>query len=195
MNGSRVSALRFLLAGLFVLALSLSIPAQRAAAAGKTAHDFSFEDLYGEPLPLSDYAGKLILIVNTATECGFRGQLSGLQTLHERYGSKGLVVLGVPSNDFGGQEPRAGEDIAGFCEAQYGAKFPMTAKTHVRGKNAHPFYRWATGTLGPLSRPFWNYHKYLVGPDGELLNSFSTPTRPTARRVVAAIEKHLPESP
>ncbi|XHC09909.1 glutathione peroxidase [Labrenzia sp. ac12] len=162
--------------------------------AAQSAHAFTFEMPYGEPIALKDYAGKAILIVNTATECGFSGQLAGLQKLHETYSGRGLLVLGVPSNDFGGQEPRADGDIAKFCEAKYGAEFPLAAKTVVKGKKAHPFYRWAASELGPTARPYWNFHKYLVGPDGSILAWFPTPVPPTSSDVTAAIEKALPGS-
>lgn len=162
--------------------------------AGRSAHAFTFEMPFGEPLALKDYAGKAVLVVNTATECGFSGQLAGLQKLHEAYSDRGLLVLGVPSNDFGGQEPRADGDIAKFCEAKYGAEFPLAAKTVVKGDQAHPFYLWAARELGPTARPYWNFHKYLIGPDGSIVAWFPTPMPPTAPDVTAAIEKVLPGS-
>jgi glutathione peroxidase len=180
------------------LGLGLLVAATGAAAAQSafspdtSAHDFVFEMPHGEPLALKDFAGKPVLIVNTATECGFSGQLSDLQQLHETYAPRGLVVLGVPSNDFGGQEPRSDKEIGAFCQAEYGAAFPIAAKTSVRGGSAHPFYRWAAETLGTAARPYWNFHKYLVGPDGRIATWFTTPTRPTSRKVTAAIENLLP---
>ena len=176
--------------------LGLAVPlgaasADITSAPAISAHDFSFEMPHGAPLSLRAYAGKVVLIVNTATECGFSGQLTGLQALQERYGDKGLVILGVPSNDFGGQEPREDGEIAEFCEARYGATFPMTAKMSVRGKDAHPFYRWAADTLGPTARPFWNFHKYLIGPDGTLVAWFATPTSPTSTKITGEIEQVL----
>jgi len=160
-----------------------------------TAHDFSFDMPFGAPLALRDFAGKPVLVVNTATECGFSAQFAGLQQLHQTYGAKGLVVLGVPSNDFGGQEPRADGEIAKYCEAKYGAEFPLTAKTSVRGKEAHPFYLWAAETLGPAARPNWNFHKYLIGPDGRLAAWFPTPVPPTAPAVTGKIETLLAAGP
>jgi glutathione peroxidase len=156
-----------------------------------TAHDFVFQTPSGSDLPLSDYKGKLVLVVNTATACGYSGQIGDLQELWQLFADQGLIVLGVPSNDFGGQEPRSDGEIAGFCEARYGARFPMTIKTHVKGPDAHPFYRWASDTLGVAARPYWNFHKYLVGPDGQIIDWFSTPTKPTSRKVVMAIETQL----
>lgn len=164
-----------------------------AAEPGPTAsaHDFTFEMPHGAPLALKAHKGKAVMIVNTATECGFSGQLAGLQQLHETYAGRGLVVLGVPSNDFGGQEPRADGEIAAFCEAKYGAAFPLTAKTSVKGADAHPFYQWAADTLGTAARPYWNFHKYLIGPDGRIVAWFATPTSPTSPKVIAEIEKVL----
>ncbi|MBO6757038.1 MAG: glutathione peroxidase [Roseibium sp.] len=156
-----------------------------------TAYAFSFETPEGAPLPLSDFAGQPILVVNTATACGFKNQISGLQHLHERFTEEGLVVLGVPSNDFGNQEPRSNSEMRGYCEAQFGAKFPMTAKTHVKGTKAHPFYKWAVDHFGITARPYWNFHKYLVGPDGQLVAWFATPTKPNAPQIVEAIEQQL----
>ncbi|WP_269584209.1 glutathione peroxidase [Roseibium sp. Sym1] len=182
----RIAAVLLLLAGAF--------GAEQAVAddaATTSAHDFTFDMPYGDPLALKDFSGKAVLIVNTATECGFSGQLAGLQQLHETYAGRGLVVLGVPSNDFGGQEPRQDGDIAKFCEAKYGATFPLVAKTSVRGKAAHPFYRWAADTLGTAARPYWNFHKYLIGPDGRIEAWFATSTSPTSKKVTGAIEQIL----
>lgn len=165
------------------------------AASGKPvtlAHDFTFEMAFGDPLSMKEFAGKAVLVVNTATECGFSGQLSGLQELHERYEGQGLVVLGVPSNDFGGQEPRSDDEIAKHCKAEYGATFTMTAKTVVKGEHAHPFYQWAAQELGVTARPYWNFHKYLIDPNGQLIAWFATPTSPTSRKLISEIERVLP---
>lgn len=170
-------------------------PTPSLATEPQNAHAFSFETQGGATLPLADYRGKLVLVVNTATECGFASQIGDLQTLWDRFGDQGLVVLGVPSNDFGGQEPRSNDEIRGYCEARYGAHFPMTAKTHVKGKDAHPFYRWTSGKLGLAARPYWNFHKYLIGPEGNILAWFSTPIRPNSKRVVTTIENHLADLP
>jgi len=181
--------------GMFVGAAALvSTGASDGAASNNlqtNAHAFVFDLPDGSELPLKQFAGKPVLVVNTATECGFSGQFAELQELHERYAARGLVVLAVPSNDFGGQEPRKDGEIAGYCEAKYGAQFLMTAKTGVKGKNAHPFYRWAKDSLGPMARPYWNFHKYIVGPDGSIVAWFSTPTSPTLNRIINEIEKQL----
>jgi glutathione peroxidase len=143
-------------------------------------------------MALSAWHGRALLVVNTASKCGFTGQYAGLQRLYEAYRDRGLVVIGVPSNDFGGQEPGGEADIAAFCGDRFGVTFPLATKTRVKGANAHPFYRWAAGELGGIARPRWNFHKYLVAPDGRLAGWFSTLTPPTSRRVARAIERLLP---
>ncbi len=163
------------------------------AHAEGSAHQFSFASIEGGTLPLADYAGKAVLVVNTASQCGFTGQYEGLQALWERYRDRGLVVLGVPSNDFGGQEPGSETDIKQFCETTFSVDFPLTAKQTVSGDGAHPFYAWARAELGTMAAPKWNFHKYLIAPDGRLVDWFSTVTAPDAGRLTSAVEKHLPE--
>ncbi|WP_058388033.1 glutathione peroxidase, partial [Legionella cherrii] len=137
------------------------------------AYDYSFHTLRGhEPLPLSSFRGKVLMIVNTASKCGFTPQYARLEKLYEQYKDRGLVILGVPSNDFGGQEPGTEQDIASFCQVNYGVTFPMTAKEVVSGKNAHPFYLWAREKLGFGTAPKWNFHKYLINRKGELIDYF-----------------------
>ncbi len=173
-------------------------PFSKATAAAQTgsAYDYSFTTLIGEkPLPLSQFKGKVVLVVNTASQCGFTKQYSGLQKLYDTYRDKGLVILGVPSNDFGGQEPGSSDDIAQFCKLNYGVTFPMAAKQVVSGDEAHPFYRWARDTLGFGTAPKWNFHKYLVGRDGTLLDHFNSTTSPDAANLVSAIEAALAANP
>src|SRR5262249_54993644 len=133
----------------------------------KTAYDFSFETLAGDPMPLSQYRGKALLIVNTASKCGFTPQYKGLQALYDKYKGRGLVVIGVPSNDFGAQEPGSAAEIKSFCELNYGVTFPMTSKYAVTGNSAHAFYKWAYEALGFGAAPKWNFHKYLASRDGK----------------------------
>jgi len=163
-----------------------------AMAANGNAHDFTFQSIDGGDLPLAAYAGKSVLVVNTASFCGFTRQYEGLQALWETYRDRNLVVLGVPSNDFGGQEPGSTEEIKQFCELNYGIDFPMTEKERVKGGDAHPFYQWAAAELGVLATPRWNFHKYLIGPDGKLVDWFSTATSPMSDKVLKAIETSLP---
>jgi glutathione peroxidase len=162
-----------------------------AMADGKTAHDFTFTGIDGKPLPLAQFKGKLLLVVNTASECGYTGQYEGLEELWKTYGGKGLVIVGVPSNDFGGQEPGSSEEIATFCKLNYGVTFPLADKTVVSGSSAHPFYQWAGEHAGMLGRPKWNFHKYLIGRDGKFVEWFSTPTEPTSAKISKAIEAQL----
>lgn len=162
------------------------------ATAG-TAYAFSFRSIDGAPLPLSEFRGKAVLVVNTASQCGFTPQYAGLQTLWQQYRGRGLVVLGVPSNDFGGQEPGDETTIKEFCTVNFDIDFPLTEKVHVRGTDAHLFYRWAAKQVGPLGVPRWNFHKYLLGPDGRLLDWFSTITPPDAERLRRAVEAALPQ--
>ncbi|MGB0682864.1 MAG: glutathione peroxidase [Magnetovibrionaceae bacterium] len=163
------------------------------ADVGSSAFDFSFPSIEGETIDLKSFEGKAILVVNTASNCGFTHHYEGLQALYADYRDRGLVVLGVPSNDFGGQEPGTETEIKEFCEVTFGVEFPMTAKQKVKGEDAHPFYRWAGETLGFAAKPRWNFHKYLVAPDGTLADWFSTATNPKSEKVKAAIEKLLPE--
>ncbi len=163
------------------------------AAAAETAWDFAFTSIDGDAMPLKAYEGKALLVVNTASRCGFTPQYEGLQALWERYRDRGLVVIGVPSNDFGGQEPGSAEQIKAFCETNFAVDFPMTDKYPVTGADAHPFYRWAATALGADQTPRWNFHKYLVGPDGSLVAALPTRVEPTSEPAIAAVEKALPK--
>lgn len=158
------------------------------------AYDFSFHTVAGHKiLPLDSYRGKVVLIVNTASKCGFTPQYASLEKLYEQYKDKGLVILGVPSNDFASQEPGTDQDIINFCKINYGVSFPMTSKEIVSGKNAHPFYLWARKKLGFGSAPKWNFHKILIDRKGNLVTYFYSTTSPDSSRVIKAIEKALAE--
>ena len=154
-----------------------------------SAHDFSFTSIDGKPLKLSQFAGKPILVVNTASECGLTPQYAGLQALAEKYAARGLVVLGVPSNDFGGQEPGSEAEIKTFCAANYNVTFPMTAKNKVVGDGAHPLYKWAAAQGG--EPPKWNFHKILIGADGSLAGTFGSKVSPGDASLASAIEAAL----
>lgn len=174
------------------LLLSISGPAMATdMSTTKSIYDFKFEAIDGSSMPLDRFRGKVLLIVNTASFCGYTKQYQGLQALFERYEGKGLVVIGVPSNDFGGQEPNSEAEIAKFCEGAFGVTFPLTAKSVVKGTDAHPFYAWAATVLGTGSTPRWNFHKYLVGADGRLVTAFATKIEPLDPSVTAAIEREL----
>jgi glutathione peroxidase len=164
-----------------------------AAAQGvsrMTAYAFSFTALKGGDIKLGDYAGKPILVVNTASQCGYTPQYAGLQDLWKRYRERGLMIVGVPSNDFGGQEPGGVTEIEHTAHTGYGVNFPLAAKAEVRGQNPHPFYKWAAAEK-PLELPRWNFHKYLIGRDGHVAASFPAQVAPDDPKVITAIEKEL----
>ena len=180
-----------LLAGSVALpALAQSFAAHGAPMSAVTAHAFSFDGLQGEPIRLSDFAGKPILVVNTASLCGYTPQYAGLEQLYLRFHERGLVMIGVPSNDFGGQEPGGVAEITETANHEYGVTFPLAAKADVVGPNAHPFYKWAASER-PLETPKWNFHKYLVGRDGHIAAVFATQVEPMEARVVDAVAKEL----
>lgn len=153
--------------------------------------EFDFTSIDGKPLPLRDFSGKAVLVVNTASQCGFTPQYAGLQQLHERFHERGLVVLGVPSNDFGQQEPAGEEEIKGFCEARFGVTFPLTSKQKVIGGEAHPLYRWIAAELGENAAPRWNFHKYLFDRQGEIVNAWPSKIAPMSPEIVRAVEETL----
>lgn len=170
---------------------SASAPAM-SVAPSVTAQALSFEGIDGAPIRFSELQGKLVLVVNTASQCGFTPQYAGLQTLYERYKDRGLVIIGVPSNDFGGQEPGDGKEISAFTQKEFHVTFPLTAKQVVSGEQAHPFFQWVTKAKGSIAAPRWNFYKYLVAPNGELVAWFASTTAPEDTELVNAIERHLP---
>jgi glutathione peroxidase len=161
-----------------------------AAMSPFTAYAFSFDGLDSGVIRLADYAGKPIIVVNTASLCGYTPQYTGLEELFMRFHERGLIMIGVPSNDFGGQEPGGPAEISQTANKDYGVTFPLTAKAEVKGPNAHPFYRWAASER-PLETPKWNFHKYLVGRDGHIAAVFATAIEPMDARVAAAVAKEL----
>lgn len=179
--------------GLMAAILGAVMVIQSGSVEAASAHDFTFTAIDGEPLAMSGYDGKVVLLVNTASFCGFTPQYSGLQALWERYRDRGLIVLGVPSNDFGAQEPGSEAEIKEFCEANYLVDFPLTSKQVVSGSDAHPLYLWLADELGASSTPRWNFHKYLIGTDGRAIQAWSTRTEPLSESVTAAIEQALAE--
>jgi glutathione peroxidase len=156
-----------------------------------TAHDFTFTALDGAPLPLSDFAGKTVLVVNTASRCGLTPQYEGLEALYTQYKDRGLVVLGVPCNQFAGQEPGTEAEIAEFCATRFQVDFPLTAKTDVKEAGRHPFYAWAEDALGEAAVPVWNFHKILIGPAGEAVAAFGPRTEPLDPALTSAVEASL----
>jgi glutathione peroxidase len=162
----------------------------QAAMSGITAYAFSFPALAGGDIKLADYTGHPVMVVNTASLCGFTPQYAGLQQLWSEFHDRGLMIVGVPSNDFGGQEPGGAKEISETAQHQYGVTFPMAAKAVVKGPDAHPFYRWAA-TARPKDLPRWNFHKYLVGRDGYLADVFPESVDPLDTRVKTAVARAL----
>jgi glutathione peroxidase len=185
--------LGLLLGGLASPALAEPISTKGTAMTPITAYAFSFTGLQGDAIRLADYAGKPIMVVNTASLCGYTPQYAGLEQLFTRFHGRGLMIIGVPSNDFGGQEPGGPAEISETANNEYGVTFPLTAKAVVKGPNAHPFYKWAA-TERPLETPKWNFHKYLVGSDGYIRAVFPTEIEPMDARVVDAVAKEFSHS-
>lgn len=183
-------ALKAFTLGLAAVAMASGSGKSGAGQAG-SAYDLTFDSIDGSAMPLSGFKGKVLLIVNTASFCGFTRQYQGLQALYEKFEKQGLVVIGVPANDFGAQEPKSEGEIKKFCEGAFGITFPLTSKSVVTGTSAHPFYLWARETLGDRNIPRWNFHKYLVGRDGRLVTAFATGVEPDDRSLVAAVEAEL----
>jgi len=157
----------------------------------ESAHDFSFRTIAGAPLPLKSFEGKAVLVVNVASRCGLTPQYSALEKLWRQKREKGLVVLGVPSNDFGAQEPGTESEIRTFCETNYGVDFPLTSKEHVIGQEAHPLYKWVSAELGEVAAPKWNFHKYLFGKDGTIKGTFGSRVTPDDVALNEAIDAAL----
>ena len=170
---------------------SLSWRETMASDDAPSAYDFSFPAIDAGEIHLSEYNDKVVLLVNTASMCGFTPQYTGLQKLWEDYRDEGLVILGVPSSDFGGQEYSEDADILDFCEVNFDVDFPMASKTTVKGPDAHPFYKWAEQELGAENAPQWNFHKYLIGRDGKLTQSFDSRTKPEDEEIISAIRESL----
>ncbi|MBI1196657.1 MAG: glutathione peroxidase [Phenylobacterium sp.] len=156
-----------------------------------SAYDYSFDKIDGGPLPMTTFKDKVVLVVNTASKCGLTPQYNGLETLYSDYKDKGLVVLGVPCNQFMGQEPGTEAEIQTFCSTTFGIDFPMTAKVEVKEAGRHPFYAWAEQELGEPAVPVWNFHKILVGKNGEALQAFGPRTEPQDEGLIKAIEAAL----
>lgn len=178
--------MRIVLACLAVLVPLAMLPG--AASAGeRTAHDFTFTAIEGGPLPMAGFAGRPVLVVNTASRCGFTPQYDGLQALYDRYRDRGLVVLGVPSQDFR-QELATSEAVKTFCEVNFGLDFPMTEIESVRGDAAHPLFRWLAEQG---ARPEWNFNKFLIAPDGRFVARYGSSVRPDSVKIAGQVERML----
>ena len=154
----------------------------------KLAYDFNFNDLDGSLLNLSEYKNKVIVVVNVASQCGFTKQYEDMQNIWEKYQNKGLIIIGVPSNDFGNQEPGNSKEIKNFCEAKFGITFPMTEKVVVKGDKAHPFYLWAKKNYGKSAVPKWNFHKIIIDKNGKVADTFSSMTNPSSKKFTKVLE-------
>ena len=177
---------------LFLLLIMISFLENKVSANyDKLAYDFKFRDLDGSALNLSEYKGKVVVVVNVASQCGFTNQYEDMQNVWEQYQAKGIVMLGVPSNDFGKQEPGSNEDIKNFCEAKFGISFPMTEKVSVKGADAHPFYIWAEKNHGKSAVPKWNFHKIIINKEGKIEKTFSSITNPSSKKFKEVIENLL----
>ncbi len=159
-----------------------------ASVFGASIHDFSLKSIDGQDLALSAYKGKTVLIVNTASQCGNTPQYAGLESINKKYASQGLVVLGVPANNFGGQEPGSNEEIKSFCSRTFKVTFPMAAKISVKGPDQHPLFKFLSDSS---SAPEWNFAKYLVGKDGKVIKRFGAGTQPESKEIISAIEAAL----
>ena len=154
-------------------------------------YDLEIESINGEIIKLKDYRDKVILIVNTASYCGFTKQYTDLQNLYEKYKDKNFVVLGVPSNQFGGQEPGSNKEIKEFCETNFDINFPMTEKVNVKGDDAHPIYKWAKENFGNSSVPKWNFHKIIINNEGKIEEAYGSFAKPLSSKIITVLEKIL----
>ena len=157
----------------------------------KKLYDIEIESINGEIISLSEYKGKTIFLVNVASNCGFTKQYADLQNLWEKYREKDLIVIGMPSNQFGGQEPGSNTEIKDFCETNFNINFLMTSKQDVKGENAHEIYKWAKISYGKSAVPKWNFHKILINKEGNIVDTFASFTNPMSKKVVLKIEKIL----
>ena len=157
----------------------------------KLFYDFEIKSMTGENIDLSKLRGKTVLLVNVASNCGFTKQYSELQTLYEKYKENNFIVLGVPSNQFGGQEPGTNEEIKNFCETNFNITFPMTDKIKVKGDEAHPIYKWAKKNYGNSTVPKWNFHKILINKDGKIQNTYGSFVKPMSQKILKQLDKIL----
>ena len=161
-----------------------------AKSSDESFHDFEISSISGDNIKLSEYKNKVVLLVNTASQCGFTPQYAGLQKIYDRYKEDDFIVLGVPSNDFN-QELSKESDVKKFCEIRFGVNFPMTSIQKIRGETAHPLYKWIAGNVSVIGQPRWNFHKFLIGKDGKIINWFSSMTSPTSEGFINQVEEAL----
>jgi len=178
---------------LFILIISISILLMKSSDAKyeKKFFDFSITSLDGSKIQLSKYKNNAVLLVNVASNCGFTKQYGDMQKLWEMYKDKGLIVIGAPSNQFGSQEPGTNDEIKKFCKVNFNINFPMTDKIKVKGDEAHEIYKWALKNFGKSAEPKWNFHKILISKEGKIVDTYSSFTKPTSKKIVDEIEKIL----
>ena len=177
--------------GMIVSASNAQTASKAPAAATQSAYDFKLTRIDGKPMPLSAYKGQVVLLVNTASMCGYTPQYDGLQKLQQAYAAKGFTVIGVPSGDFMSQEYDSNAKIKEFCDTKFGITFPMSEKSVVKGPNAIPLYRWAKTQIAAENEPKWNFHKFLIGKDGHVIAGFNSKVTPESAELQAAIQKAL----
>ena len=157
----------------------------------KLFYDLKIKSITGDELNIAEMKGKTILLVNVASKCGFTKQYEELQQLYDNFKDKGLIVIGIPSNQFGGQEPGSESEIKNFCETNFNITFPMTSKYDVKGDNAHPIYLWAKETYGNSTVPKWNFHKILINKEGKVEDTFVSFTNPLSKKIIKKLEQIL----
>ncbi len=175
---------------LFLFIIMFSFFSKGNAQYERLAADFSFVGIDGNVINLAAYKEKVVLVVNVASRCGFTNQYEGLQALWDQFKDQGLIVIGVPSNNFR-QEPGSNKDIKDFCETTFGINFPITEKTDVVGSNAHSFFVWAKKNYGSGAIPKWNFHKIIIGRNGKVVDTFASITKPSSKKFISAIEKAI----
>ena len=183
------------LAMLAIAACAVATAADPTAAATASPLDFTLKDSKGQDYPLAQHKGKVVLLVNVASKCGLTAQYKALQALHEKYQGQGLVVIGIPANNFGGQEPGSDSEIQTFCSTKYNVTFPVLAKVSVKGSDITPLYEWLTTKSAKPGAIGWNFAKFLVGRDGKLVERFDPQTAPDAPELVKAVEQALAAKP
>ena len=185
MNGVKIKVL------LFIILMSLLNFNNSSANYEKLFYDFKIKSIKGNEIDLAKFKGKTVLMVNVASKCGFTKQYEGLQDLWSKYKKRGLIVLGVPSNQFGNQEPGTEKEIKEFCEVNFNINFPMTSKVDVKGENAHEIYKWALKNYGKSAVPKWNFHKILINSEGKIEETYMSFTKPNSQKIINKIEKLL----
>ena len=176
---------------IYLLILMFSFFNKTMSDTSKNFFDFKINLISGDNLDLSTFTGKTVLLVNVASNCGFTKQYDDLQKLYDDFRDKGLIVVGIPSNQFGSQEPGTEAEIKNFCETNFNITFPMTSKYDVKGSNAHPIYIWAKDTFGKSTIPKWNFHKILINKDGKIEDTFASFTGPMSKKIINKLDKIL----